>query len=365
MSSNHQLWVGNTDLWESEEQLMNTVRQKTGVVPVSCRFQRNKLTGALMGYGFLEFNTPSEAATVLRLLRDTPIPQSPTVRFRLNWGKVDSDLETLQQAAGYSIYVGNLPLSIDEEKLLDYFRRYFPDVISSRLIRGTDNISRGFGFVKFNTQREVDEAIRMLNGSSEFGRPIKISEATGNRVHTDSTSIDSTNTTLFLQDIDPEIVTEQILMHFFKPYGNIIRIKFVTGHPDWAYITMESHSEAESARNALQGSRFGGTTKVNIQFGRAMEEPVETKTTTITVPVIKPQKINRKLEAEFFDDAGTKRVFDIMQRYMQQQRQCPIANVNPKIANKLYEKSCQQRELTFELNAYSETMPSSAKLWFF
>ena len=360
-----QLWVGTTDVWESEEQLMNTIRQKTGVIPKSCRFQRNKLTGALLGYGFLELNTPSEAATVLRLLRDTPIPHAPNLRFRLNWGKVDSDLETLQQATGYSIYVGNLPLSVDEDKLLAYFKRYFPDVISSRLVRGNDNVSRGYGFIKFNTQREVDESIRILNGSTEFGRPIKISEATGNRVHTDTTGIDSTNTTLFLQDIDPEIVTEQILLHYFRPYGNIVRIKFVTGHPDWAYITMETHSEAESARNALQGSRFGGTTKVNIQFGRAMEEPVETKKSTITVPVIKPQKISRKLEAEFFDDEGTKRVLDIMKRYMQQQRQFPIVNTDPKIANRLYEQSCEKRELLFEWNAYCDTIPSGAKMWFF
>ena len=342
-----QLWVGNTNVWQNEEQLMETILQKTGVNARSCWFQRNKLTGELSGYGFIDFNTASDAATVLRLLKDTPIPHDHSYSFKLNWGKNESDLETIQQASGYSVYVGNLPLAADDVKLLNYFRRYFPDAINARIVNGTDGLSKGYGFVKFNTQREVNEA-------------------SGNRIHTETTGVDLTNTTLFVSDLDPEIVKEEKLLFYFRQYGNVVRIKFVNGHPDWAYVTMETRTEAESARNALQGTRFGGTKKAIIQFGRAIEEAVPIKTFhSITIPCIKPPKINSKLRSQYLDPPGCNRILDIMNRYSRSQRPFPLNNATAKNRNIAYEKQIFNQSTVFDWNKYSDDIPVSSSFWYF
>ncbi|KAH0788817.1 polyadenylate-binding protein RBP45B isoform X2 [Histomonas meleagridis] len=361
-----QLWVGTTEIWESEEQLMNIVRQQTGIAPLACWFSRNKETGTLDGYGFIQFNNISDAATVLRLLQGAPIPNMPNAQFKLNWSstKGSSDVNTIRQATGYSVYVGNLPISVNESRLLEFFRRYFHSVISARLIKGTDGISKGYGFVKFNTQKEVDDAIRLLNGSTEFGRGIKVSEATGNRVHMEPNKIDASNTTLIVQNIDPEIVKEETLFQHFKPYGNVLSVKFIPDHPDWANVTMETSVQAESAKNALQGTRFGGTTKCEIQFGRPSEDPLVT-VPEVTVPVIKPPKVSKKFQAKFFNETGVDRVLDVIQRYAESNRDNTIINADPTISNRIYSQRISKENLLMECESYTDTIPSSIKSWYY
>ena len=360
-----QLWVGTTEIWESEEQLMRVVKQETGIAPLACWFSRNKETGTLEGYGFIQFNNTSEAATVLRLLQGAPIPNKPNAQFKLNWSstKGSSDINTVRQATGYSVYVGNLPISVDESRLLQFFRRYFQSAISARLIKGTDGISKGYGFVKFNTQKEVDNAIRILNGSTEFGRGIKVSEATGNRVHMEQNKIDSSNTTLIVQNIDPEIVKEETLFQHFKPYGNVLSVKFIPEHPDWANVTMETSVQAESAKNALQGTRFGGTTKCEIQFGRPSEEALPK--IEVTVPVIKPPKLSKKFKAKFFNEAGIDRVIDVIQRFAESNRDNTIMNADPSLANRAYSQQIFGESLLMQWNTYTDKIPLSIRNWYY
>jgi hypothetical protein len=193
--------------------------------------------------------------------------------------------------------------------------------------------------VKFGTLAEVKEAIQTLNGSSELGRPIRVSEATGNRIQKKEERVDSTSSTLFIRDIDPEIVKEETLLHHFRPYGNVLSVKVIPGHPDWANVTMETHVEAECAKNALQGTQFGGTTKCTIEFGRAIEEHVGRRVEEISIPVIKEKRVNKKLQAEFFSDAGVERIMDVMQRFAEMNRLTPIGSADVDVANREYERS--------------------------
>lgn len=310
-----QLWVGSTDIWETEEHLSDHIKHSCNITVKSVWFCRNRTSGQLEGYGFIDFDNTEDAVVVMRMLKDTPIPHSPHNKIRLNWGSAhaDADAEAVQQANGYQVYVGNIPASVTDDRLLEYFQRYFPAAISARLIYGPNGRSKGFGFVKFNTFEEVKDAISQLNGSTELGRPIKVSEATTNRVRSQEIGQQPTTETLFVRGFDPEVVNETTLRHHFSPYGSIVSVKIVDGHPDWAYVTMDSRIEAESARNALQGSRFGGATKCDIQFGRSVEESY-TKDIVLTVPVMEKPKRDKQRELEFFNEAGIRNVIDLIQR---------------------------------------------------
>ena len=361
-----QLWVGSTELWESEDHLMSIIRQLTSITPVSCWFCRNKKTGQLSGFGFIDFRTVNDAATVFKLLCDAPIPNFPDKRFRLKWGitKSDADLKVIQQANGYSAYVGNLPVDVNEAKLLNYFRKYFPKVISAKLIKGIDGISKGYGFVKFNTKKEVDEAIRLLNGSKELGNGIKVNEASGNRINLNQNVEDLSNTTLFIKDIDPEIVKEETLMEHFRLYGNVLDVKIIPEHPDWANVIMETHEQAESAKNALQGKRFGGTSKCQIQFGLPTDNE-DSRENQVVAPVVKPPKKNKKLQAKFFDDAGINRVLDIIEKFAESNRFNSIMNSDHNVANRIYESNLLKNEMIMDINGYSDFIPSTVCNWYY
>ncbi len=74
------------------------------------------------------------------------------------------------------IYAGNLPFSVDEDKLRELFSQ-FGTVEDVAVIRDRETgRSRGFGFVQM-PDAEAQEAIASLNGNDMDGRTLRISEA--------------------------------------------------------------------------------------------------------------------------------------------------------------------------------------------
>ncbi|MDH3588184.1 MAG: RNA-binding protein [Gammaproteobacteria bacterium] len=74
------------------------------------------------------------------------------------------------------IYAGNLPFSVDEDKLREMFTP-FGAVEDVTVIRDRDTgRSRGFGFVQM-PDTEAQSAIESLNGQAVDGRTLRISEA--------------------------------------------------------------------------------------------------------------------------------------------------------------------------------------------
>lgn len=80
-------------------------------------------------------------------------------------------------ASMFKVFVGNLPYSTTDEELSAHFAAAGA-VKSARVI--TDKMtgrSRGFGFVEFETQEVLDNAVKMFDGSQMAGRPIVVNEA--------------------------------------------------------------------------------------------------------------------------------------------------------------------------------------------
>ncbi len=75
------------------------------------------------------------------------------------------------------LYVGNLRWGVSDEDLGQLFTKA-GEVISAQVIIDRDTQrSRGFGFVKMNTEAEAKKAIETLNGHHLKGRDIVVKEA--------------------------------------------------------------------------------------------------------------------------------------------------------------------------------------------
>lgn len=357
-----QLWVGRTDLWEEEDKLMRTIRDLCNIQPKSVWFCRNKNTNQLEGYGFVDFETQQDAADVMRLLKDTPMPHSPQNKFKLNWGtaNVGTAPSTAQTASGYSVYVGNLPISVNEAKLLSFFKRYIPQTISARLIYDSEKISRGFGFVKLNSYKDMKDAIQHLNGSTEFGdRPLKVSEAKDNRVvmNTDGSVGEQSTNILFIRDIDPDVVKAETIFHHFQPYGKVLDVRIIPDHPDWANVKMETVAAAEMAKKSLQGARFGGSTRCDIEFGKEFDEnPTIQPKTVVTVPKIAIRKPKKKQLTSHFNEEVVGKVTDAIQAFAEFNRRTPIAFHNHYIANTVYSQKKKKQQM-FDWATYTDVIP--------
>ena len=75
------------------------------------------------------------------------------------------------------VYVGNLPFSIDDEKLREIFSA-FGDIEEVQVIKDkVSGRSKGFGFVTFANKEDAEKAIEKLNDKEVEGRNLKVNEA--------------------------------------------------------------------------------------------------------------------------------------------------------------------------------------------
>ncbi len=75
------------------------------------------------------------------------------------------------------VYVGNLPWSVDDEKLREIFSQ-FGDVEEATVIKDKfSGRSKGFGFVTFTDDASAHKAIKEMHDKEVDGRQLKVNEA--------------------------------------------------------------------------------------------------------------------------------------------------------------------------------------------
>ncbi|MFQ5531891.1 MAG: RNA recognition motif domain-containing protein [Candidatus Nanoarchaeia archaeon] len=75
------------------------------------------------------------------------------------------------------IYIGNLPFSVDDEKLKELFSSY-GEIEEAIVINDKfSGRSKGFGFVTFKNDESAKKAISEMNEKEVEGRNLKVNEA--------------------------------------------------------------------------------------------------------------------------------------------------------------------------------------------
>ena len=75
------------------------------------------------------------------------------------------------------IYVGNLPFSVDDDKLKEVFETY-GEIEEVTVIKDKfSGRSKGFGFVTFKDDGDAKKAISEMNDKEVEGRRLKVNEA--------------------------------------------------------------------------------------------------------------------------------------------------------------------------------------------
>lgn len=74
------------------------------------------------------------------------------------------------------LYVGNLPKSVTDDSLRDFFASYAP-LITAEVVRGRRGIPRGFGYVELSNNEDAERAITELDGSQLEGQAVTVAVA--------------------------------------------------------------------------------------------------------------------------------------------------------------------------------------------
>ncbi|ESR62278.1 hypothetical protein CICLE_v10015407mg [Citrus x clementina] len=272
------LWIGDLQYW-MDETYLNTCFAHTGEV-VAVKVIRNKQTGQIEGYGFIEFISRAGAERVLQTYNGTPMPNGEQ-NFRLNWASFGAG-EKRDDTPDHTIFVGDLAADVTDYMLQETFRARYPSTKGAKVV--IDRLTgrtKGYGFVRFGDESEQLRAMTEMNGVFCSTRPMRIGPATNKKTvsgqqqypkasyqnsQVAQSDDDPNNTTVFVGNLD-SIVTDEHLRELFSQYGQLVHVKIPAGKR-CGFVQFADRSCAEEALRMLNGTQLGGQ-NIRLSWGRS------------------------------------------------------------------------------------------------
>lgn len=327
------LWMGELEPWLDE----NAIKKIWSVYGenVSVKLIRDKFSGAHSGYCFVEFANAAAASKAITL-NGQPIPNSQRV-FKLNWASGGGLLDKRDdRGPEFSIFVGDLAPDVTEFALHQLFQSRYPSCKSAKIMTDpVTNTSRGYGFVRFSDESEMQRALTEMQGFYCGSRPMRISTATpknksmgmppmgmggapnGNGVpgnagfpnqqggpgmyqmglpsvgyYNSSQGVnqftDPNNTTVFVGGLSGYVTGDE-LRSYFANFGDITYVKIPPGK-GCGFVQFVQRQSAEAAITQMQGYPIGNS-RVRLSWGRSQNSngPSNTPYRPAPPPNVYPQ----------------------------------------------------------------------------
>eukprot|EP01018_Ginkgo_biloba_P005604 Gb_32176 [translate_table: standard] len=174
------VYVGNLPYSCDSAELAGILEECGSVEMVEVIYDRN--TGTSRGFAFATMTSVEDANAAIEKLDGSEyggrtlrvnFPDKPrTTGFDSNSNFVDSQ---------HKVFVGNLAWGVNAETLTEVFREHGNLLGAKVLYDRETGRSRGFGFVSFSSESEVEAAVASLNGMELEGRAMRVHVALGRR----------------------------------------------------------------------------------------------------------------------------------------------------------------------------------------
>ena len=172
-NSDATLWVGNVDDRVDTELLWELFVQVGPVVEVF--MPCDKVNGKTQGFAFVEFRTEADADYAARVMNMVPL-HGKNLRVR-RAGEGSTGVLAATREVGATLFVGNLDGEATDKTLFDTFSA-FGVLLDAKVSRDLETgVSRGFGFVSYDSFEASDAAIEALAGQYLSGRPVSVQYA--------------------------------------------------------------------------------------------------------------------------------------------------------------------------------------------
>ncbi|KAJ6328066.1 hypothetical protein OIU77_009870 [Salix suchowensis] len=209
------LYVGDLDFNVTDSQLYDVFNQVGQVVSV--RVCRDLSTRRSLGYGYVNYSNPQDAARALDVLNFTPLNNKP---IRIMYSHRDPSIRKSGMA---NIFIKNLDKGIDHKALHDTFSS-FGNILSCKIATDVSGQSKGYGFVQFDSEEAAQNAIDKLNGMLINDKQVEL-ELKGRFEQSLKETVDKyQGLNLYIKNLDDSIDDEK-LKELFSDFGTITSCK--------------------------------------------------------------------------------------------------------------------------------------------
>ncbi|VAH54532.1 unnamed protein product [Triticum turgidum subsp. durum] len=215
------------------------------------RMPRDHTTGLSKGYGFVKYSDSHHAAQAIIHLNG----------FLVEGKKMDvraydpSPPRPIKEIDMANLYVCNIPVSIDTNKLVELFSPF------GKITQARVAADQGYGFVKFADSQCAAEAIALMNGSLVEGETLIVrvaglsSSASSSAVQGSPIASPEINKSRLYVTNLPRTVNADKLVQLFVPFGQISKVMV---NLEYSLVFYADVASAIKAVERMDGYLIGG-----------------------------------------------------------------------------------------------------------
>ena len=243
------LYVGDLDVSVQDAQLFDVFSQVGSVVSVRvCRDVNTRLS---LGYAYVNFSSPADAARALEMLNFTPINGKP---IRIMYSNRDP---SSRKSGAANIFIKNLDKSIDNKALYDTFS-VFGNILSCKVATEMSGESKGYGFVQFELEEAAQNAISKLNGMLLNDKKVYVGPFV-RKQERENVSGNPKFNNVYVKNLS-ESTTEDNLKEIFGKFGPITSVVVMREGDGksrcFGFVNFENPDDAAQAVEDLNGKKF-------------------------------------------------------------------------------------------------------------
>ncbi|XP_019429821.1 PREDICTED: polyadenylate-binding protein 2-like isoform X2 [Lupinus angustifolius] len=243
------LYVGDLDFNVNDSQLFDLFSQ-IGLV-VSVRVCRDITTHQSLGYGYVNYSNPQDAARALDVLNFTPLNNKS---IRVMYSHRDP---SIRKSATANIFVKNLDEAIDHKGLHDTFSS-FGHILSCKIATDASGQSKGYGFVQFDSKEAAQSAIDKLNGMLLNDKQVYVGHFLRKQDRDNFLNKTKFNN-VYVKNLSDSMIDDD-LKKFFGEYGTITSVVVMRDGDGkskcFGFVNFENPDDAAKAVEALNGKKI-------------------------------------------------------------------------------------------------------------
>lgn len=232
---------------------------------ISLRVCRDVVTRRSLGYAYINFHNPADAERALDTMNFDIMKGKP---IRIMWSQRDP---SLRKSGVGNVFIKNLDKNIDNKAMYDTFSA-FGNILSCKVALDENGISKGYGFVHFESEEAALKSIEKVNGMLLNGKIVYVGKFIPKQDREKQVGDRSKLfTNVYVKNIGS--MTDEDLKNLFSKYGKItscVVMKNSDGiSKGFGFVSFEDPKSADVAVSELHDYNVEGQ---NLYVNRAQKK---------------------------------------------------------------------------------------------